>query len=241
MFIFVILGAYIGSFVAAISLRVANEEKIFVSRSKCDQCSSVISFLYLIPIVGYFLSQGKCRNCYKKISFKYTVYEIIHTTMYAVNYYFLHIAPFTLFMLCVISSLLLMISIIDMEKMFIYDIHIAIFFILFTIFLFVIKQLHITMFSFIYAVIPFIFKYTYECVRQQITKKHITVIGVGDIKLLASLFFLLDFHKSMYIICLSGFIGLIFGIVKNKNRGFHYAFIPAISIAVYLTTIYFFI
>ena len=244
MFILVvvlILGLYTGSFITAVAFRIASEEKTFVARSKCDNCGIVLSFLYLIPIVGYILCKGKCIKCQKCISIKYTIWEVLHACAYLLNFYVFQNNLVAFFLFCGVTSILFLISIIDIQVMYIYDIHIIILLIFFVCFLYSVGELKITLFSFMKAGIPLCFKVVYENIRAKITKEKVVVIGIGDIKLFTILFFLLDFSKSIMIILESGLIGMLFGLLKRPVGDNHYPFIPSISLSLYTLFIWVFL
>ena len=145
------------------------------------------------------------------------------------------------FLFCGVTSILFLISIIDIQVMYIYDIHIIILFIFFVGFLYSVGELKITLFSFMKAGIPLCFKVVYENIRAKITKEKVVVIGIGDIKLFTILFFLLDFSKSIMIILESGLIGMLFGLLKRPVGDNHYPFIPSISLSLYTLFIWVFL
>jgi len=217
MFIFeyiivVIFGLYLGSFFTAISLRIANNEKVFVKRSLCDSCYEKIPFLYLNPILGYILSFGKCKNyIFSENLYIFSIFSLLTTSM---------------FVACII----------DFETMYIYNLNILLFAVLIFLFFSITKHLSINANSFFCALLPLIFKFTYEFIRKIITKKNIIIIGIGDIYIFIILFFLLDFLKIAMIIGLSGLFGIFFGII-GKNVKIRYPFIPSIFLSFYIILI----
>ena len=56
----------------SINLKILN---IFFQRSHCKYCKKNISFINLIPIIGYLIQLGKCENCKKNISIFYPLTE----------------------------------------------------------------------------------------------------------------------------------------------------------------------
>ena len=74
----------IGSFSSVVIYRLIAIEfsntdiNLFLPRSHCPKCKKNISFINLIPLVGYLLQKGRCMNCEKVISYKYPLYELIH-------------------------------------------------------------------------------------------------------------------------------------------------------------------
>ena len=244
MFILVvvfILSLYIGSFITAVAFRIASEEKTFVARSKCDNCGIVLSFLYLIPVFGYLLCKGRCVKCQKRVSIQYTIWEVLHVCAYLLNLYVFQNNLLAFFLFCGVTSILFLISIIDIQVMYIYDVHIIILFIFFVSFLCSVGELKITLLSFVKAGIPLCFKVLYETIRAKITKEKVVVIGMGDIKLFTILFFLLDFSKSIMIILEAGLIGMLFGLLKRQVDDNHYPFIPSISLSLYTLFIWVFL
>lgn len=75
-YIFILLiGLVLGSFFNVIIFRFGNGNSVVKGRSKCPNCSSIIRWPDLIPIVSYFVLRGRCRNCKKKISPLYPTVE----------------------------------------------------------------------------------------------------------------------------------------------------------------------
>ncbi|HEY0149512.1 MAG TPA: A24 family peptidase [Allosphingosinicella sp.] len=58
-----VLGAVIGSFLAAILVRWPQGRSVLRGRSHCDGCGRTLRALELIPIVSWFAVRGKCRTC----------------------------------------------------------------------------------------------------------------------------------------------------------------------------------
>jgi leader peptidase (prepilin peptidase)/N-methyltransferase len=240
IFIIFFLGLYIGSFITAISMRISNEEKVFIKRSKCDNCGKIISYIYLIPVLGYLLCRGLCRFCQKKVSLEYTFWELLHATLYIILYLLSkeNLAIFLVF--AFVTSVLIMMTIIDIKTQYVYDLHIVLLAFGIFLLLFVTKNLHIGYKSFIFGSIPLLFKFLYEWLRFKVSREKIEVIGMGDIKIFTILFFFLDFYILLKIVVLSGLFGASYGLLLNK-KNIHYAFLPAISLALYIILIYNFI
>lgn len=58
-----VLGAVIGSFLAAILVRWPEGRSVARGRSQCDQCGRRLGAWDLIPILSYVLARGRCRHC----------------------------------------------------------------------------------------------------------------------------------------------------------------------------------
>jgi leader peptidase (prepilin peptidase) / N-methyltransferase len=58
-----VLGAVIGSFLAAILIRWPQGRSVLKGRSHCDSCGRTLSPRDLVPILSWFLVKGRCRHC----------------------------------------------------------------------------------------------------------------------------------------------------------------------------------
>ena len=77
----VLVGLALGSFFNVVIFRFPAFQKQgfwkpLSGRSKCVNCKSVIKWFDLIPIVSYFLLKARCRKCGAKISPMYPIVEI---------------------------------------------------------------------------------------------------------------------------------------------------------------------
>jgi len=79
------LGASVASFINATIYRLdsknkKNSEKLFSTfdkRSHCEYCGKQLTWIELIPIVGFLLCAGKCKKCGKKINIYYPISEFV--------------------------------------------------------------------------------------------------------------------------------------------------------------------
>jgi leader peptidase (prepilin peptidase)/N-methyltransferase len=58
-----VLGAVIGSFLAAVLIRWPQGRSVTRGRSECDGCGRTLRPIELIPILSWFLAKGECRTC----------------------------------------------------------------------------------------------------------------------------------------------------------------------------------
>ena len=75
-----IAGLSLGSFFNVVIFRFGTGRSVVKGRSRCLNCSSVIRWFDLIPVVGYFVLGGKCRYCKHGISPLYPIVEIATAT-----------------------------------------------------------------------------------------------------------------------------------------------------------------
>ena len=71
-----VLGAVIGSFLAAILVRWPEGRSVARGRSHCDSCGKVLGAAELVPILSWFLVRGKCRHCGAPIDRRLLAIEI---------------------------------------------------------------------------------------------------------------------------------------------------------------------
>lgn len=71
-----VLGAVIGSFLAAILVRWPEGRSVARGRSHCDSCGKVLEPGELVPILSWFLVRGKCRGCGAAIDKRLLAIEI---------------------------------------------------------------------------------------------------------------------------------------------------------------------
>ena len=58
-----VLGAVIGSFLAAVLVRWPEGRSMVRGRSHCDSCGATLGPRDLVPILSWFLVKGRCRHC----------------------------------------------------------------------------------------------------------------------------------------------------------------------------------
>lgn len=58
-----VLGAIIGSFVAALVLRWPDRRSVMRGRSACDSCGATLHAVELVPLLSALAQRGRCRRC----------------------------------------------------------------------------------------------------------------------------------------------------------------------------------
>jgi len=86
---------------------IENKLNLFLPRSFCPNCNSMIPIWFNIPIISYCILLGKCKKCQQKISFRYPLIELICLiiSLYAVwyfgiNFKLIFILPFIWILIC---------------------------------------------------------------------------------------------------------------------------------------------
>ena len=71
-----LFGLATGSFLNCVIYRLETGGSFLKGRSFCPHCKHKLSWLDLIPVLGFVFLQGKCRYCGKKISLQYPLVEL---------------------------------------------------------------------------------------------------------------------------------------------------------------------
>ncbi len=72
----VVLGAIVGSFVAALVMRWPRGESVVGGRSRCDACGETLRAAELVPLMSYLVQRGRCRRCGARIDPKHPAVEL---------------------------------------------------------------------------------------------------------------------------------------------------------------------
>ena len=120
IFLVVIFGLVIGSFLNVCICRIANEESIAFPPSHCTNCGYELKAKDLIPVLSYIFLGGKCRSCKEKISIQYPIVEILNAILY-IAIYLKFGFTLNLFKFCLFASLLIVIWFIDFKTKYVYN------------------------------------------------------------------------------------------------------------------------
>ena len=120
IFLVVIFGLVIGSFLNVCICRIANEESIAFPPSHCSNCGYELKAKDLIPVLSYIFLGGKCRSCKEKISIQYPIVEILNAILY-IAIYLKFGFTLNLFKFCLFASLLIVIGFIDFKTKYVYN------------------------------------------------------------------------------------------------------------------------
>jgi leader peptidase (prepilin peptidase)/N-methyltransferase len=114
-------GALIGSFLNVCIYRIPREiSMIRPARSFCPNCQTSIPGSQNIPIVSWLLLRGRCAHCQAPISPRYAIVETLTALLFATAAFLIPIP--TLFSVCVILSILVVTTFVDLEFFIIPDV-----------------------------------------------------------------------------------------------------------------------
>ena len=119
-----VIGTCIGSFLNVIVYRLPNNQSIIKPRSFCPKCKKKLTWKENVPLISWLVQKGKCINCHSPISIKYPLVELATGSLFVL---FIYSSPSiyssssgsffnTLFFSWIFLSLLICISLIDINK-----------------------------------------------------------------------------------------------------------------------------
>ena len=118
-----LIGICIGSFLNVIVYRLPNNLSIVKPRSFCPKCKKKLTWRENIPLISWLIQRGKCMNCYTSISIRYPLVEFITGTLFV---FFINSSPsiyssssgsfLNIFISWIFLSLLICISLIDINR-----------------------------------------------------------------------------------------------------------------------------
>lgn len=87
IFLLIVYGLIVGSFLTAYTYRLPLGMSIKKGRSICPNCKKRIVWYDNIPLLSFLSLKGKCRECGKKISFRYPLIEFVSAAGFVGIYY----------------------------------------------------------------------------------------------------------------------------------------------------------
>lgn len=71
-----LLGLIVGSFLAAVSVRLPRDEDIVFARSRCMSCERQLAARHMVPLFSWLFLRGRCGWCRAAISPRYLLIEL---------------------------------------------------------------------------------------------------------------------------------------------------------------------
>ncbi|NLY19800.1 MAG: prepilin peptidase [Tissierellia bacterium] len=221
-----ILGSILGSFSNVIVYRTRENISIVTPNSFCENCHYSISWYEKIPIISYIFLKGRCSNCNAKIGRKHFIIELASGVLLSIVFLFSDNRNELIF-LTIIFPVVVSISLIDIEELFIYDSMLMYIGIISLVFMLVNRNYE-GIISFCVSCAIYFFIYT-------ISNK---AIGSGDILLSSLLALNLTPLKLYYFVSISfilgGIVALVFLLLRKANKDSKLAFAPFINISFFI-------
>ncbi|MFH1790515.1 MAG: prepilin peptidase [Candidatus Omnitrophota bacterium] len=121
IFIPVILGLVLGSFLNVCIFRIPRGESVVMPRSNCPKCRHFLPWYENIPVLSYIFLRGRCSRCRTRISFVYPAVEVLTAGLAAVIFVFFGLTPKAAIYFFMFSALIV-VTFIDFERQEIPDI-----------------------------------------------------------------------------------------------------------------------
>ena len=141
--IVITLGLIAGSFINMASYRLAlennNIKELIFKRSYCPKCNNKLKIRNLIPLFSWLIQNGKCFFCQEAIAIRYILIEIFSSITFLIIYLIIGKFNIELIILYLMTTLLIIMTVTDLENYFIPDIT-QIIFVIITIFYHIIKN-----------------------------------------------------------------------------------------------------
>ena len=119
-FFALLIGLCIGSFLNVCIYRIPREESIAFPPSHCTSCGYELKAVDLIPVISYLFLKRKCRKCGEKISINYPLVELLNGVLYLLIFLRFGLSLSFVFY-SLLTSLLIVISYIDLDSKYIYS------------------------------------------------------------------------------------------------------------------------
>ena len=111
-----VLGTAVGSFLNVCIFRIPVHEDIVSKRSRCMQCGNVLKWYELIPLLSFCIQRGRCRHCRCTLSWQYPCIELLNGVLYVWITVSNGLCMESL-LYCLLGSVLIVISVIDLQTM----------------------------------------------------------------------------------------------------------------------------
>lgn len=222
-----LIGLIIGSFLNVCIFRIPVNQSIVYPPSTCGSCGTRLKMIDMFPVINYIISGGRCKYCKAKYSFQYPLVELFNGILYLLIFYKYKISMEAIH-LCILISLLLVISFIDYKYKIIPDRLIIFGFIISIIFAFISKG------NISNRLIGMLIGFGIFMLIAIVTN----AMGGGDIKLMALLGFIFGIKGILFITIFSFILGAVLSVgllvSKIKSRKDEIPFGPFISLAALL-------
>lgn len=214
---FFLIGCIMGGFYTTLGNRLATENYQFLPY-RCDSCHHRLRWIESVPILSYLFLKGKCHYCHKKIDIMEPMMEFFTGILFAVSYYSFGFSYDLLIALGVVS-LLIIITVSDLNYLIIPD-EVLVFFVLYFIIIQFLSLGIIGVFEHILTgVFLFALMYGIMWLGEKTLKKE--SLGGGDVKMMFLFGLVLDPLLGTVAIFLGSIFALpmsLFLLYKNHEK-----------------------
>jgi leader peptidase (prepilin peptidase)/N-methyltransferase len=109
----------VGSFAGLVADRLPAGRPLLWGRSSCAGCGRILSFMDLVPILGWLINRGACRTCGARIAIRYPLIEL---AALAIALWSVFVLPgWIAFAGCLLGWSLMTLTIIDLDHLLLPD------------------------------------------------------------------------------------------------------------------------
>lgn len=239
-----VLGLVLGSFCTAVTYREAQNQPWYVLSKKdgqrwsfCPHCKHRLHMCDLIPLLSWALTKGRCRYCSTSVSIRYPITELI-SLMLCLGIYVVFGLNTGALLLMFMAPFLIALIFIDLDRLILPNRLVVIFGVFAVLYMILNFAQHGFRGAFIldHAVgavtYPAIFGLSAFIMGKMLGK---SAIGMGDIKALFPVGFILGGGVLSPFLIFSGFLGVLTAVlVKKYKKSDVFPFGPALIIAFYV-------
>lgn len=212
-----IMGLLFGSFYNVVGMRLSNNESIVFPGSHCPKCNHKLAWYENIPVLSYIFLKGKCKGCHTNISVWYPAIELLTGMLFLISYYTFGFT-YEFIISLIISSLVSIIFVSDINYMIILDSPLVIGSILIFIVKWIFVSLNSALLSLVSGLFVFILMYVIMLIGNFMFKTE--SLGGGDIKLSFVAGLVLGPKLGVFYIVLGAFLAFPYAVyvsIRNKE------------------------
>jgi leader peptidase (prepilin peptidase)/N-methyltransferase len=202
---FFTLGLIFGSFYNVVALRVPVKKSIIRPPSHCPNCQRRLNALDLTPVIGYLWRRGKCAGCSERIASYYPLAEMTTGVLFVLSYTVHKSNLPELFVSLTLVSLCVIVSVSDIVYQRIPNV-VLLFFLPTLIIFRLLSHPEAWISSMIGGVTGFLLLFLIAVIKPG-------AMGMGDVKLLGLLGFVVGGQGLIVTLFLASLIGLLVAVV----------------------------
>ncbi len=232
-------GLIFGSFYNVVIYRMPLDISIVKGRSYCPKCQKTLTVFDLIPLFSFIFLGGKCRYCGEKISKRYPLVELFTGILFALSYIVFGLNV-QMFLIIAFWSYLLIVSMIDIDHMFILD-NINIFFsVIFVAFNVYILKTDVV-YNLLAGLIAFLVYFAIHKISFAYYKRE--AFGLGDVFFIGIISFCLGLNVLYLTIFFPFIVAVFFFIIKiligeKHSMSMEIPLAPFIAVSSFILSIY---
>lgn len=215
---FFIIGTVFGSFYNVLGTRIPKKESIIKPSSHCEKCGHVLKWYELIPIISFLVLKGRCSSCREKLSWMYPFSELFCGILFALSFYSYGFS-IELIIALIISSLLIVVMVSDLNYMIIPDRFIVIPSILIILLKLIGFGIEKTFYSIVSGILAFTVMFLIMKLGSFVLKKE--ALGGADVKLMFIVGLCTEPFLALMVIIIASMIALpvaLFLLYKEREN-----------------------